>query len=84
MSTMLESTTEKVLDTTNGDHNRFSHYFKKKDVDEALMTGKPARALCGKLDIPLRPTEGLTLCPECKEAHEKLPQGCRGALVGVA
>jgi len=55
-----------------GDHDRFQHYFKKKDVDDAIFTGKPAKALCGKKDIPTRPTSGLTVCPTCRENYEKL------------
>lgn len=72
MSTLLER--EKVEETTttdsnSGDHDRFSHFFKKADVDNAIFTGKPAKALCGKMDVPMRPTEGVPVCPTCQEIY---------------
>lgn len=67
-----EDISEKPSYDEPGDHDRFQHYFKKKDVDEAIFTGKPAKALCGKKDVPTRPTSGLTVCPSCKETYEKL------------
>lgn len=73
MSTTLER--EKVEETTtvdsnSGDHDRFSHFFKKADVDNAVFTGKPAKALCGKLDVPIRPTAGVPVCPTCREIYD--------------
>lgn len=75
MSSLLEK--EKVEETTvttteNGDHDRFSHFFKKEDVDNAIFTGKPAKALCGKKDIPMRPTDEFPLCDTCKSIYEQM------------
>lgn len=73
MSTTLER--EKIeettleIDTENGDHDKFSHYYKNSDVAEAVFTGKPAKALCGKLAIPMSATKDLQVCPTCKEIH---------------
>lgn len=76
MSTVLER--EKIeettleIDTENGDHDRFRHAFKNADVDEAVFTGKPAKALCGKVAIPMNATEGIPICPTCKEIYSKM------------
>lgn len=64
-----------VIDTTTvtdepGDHDRFAHYYKKADLDRALLEGVEITALCGKVDRPLRGIEGRSVCPECKEAWE--------------
>lgn len=71
--TMLEITEEQKLDTTPqepGDHDRFAHYYSKKDLDRAMFDGVSITALCGKVDRPLRGIEGRTVCPDCKEAWE--------------
>jgi hypothetical protein len=36
-----------------GDHERFSHYAPKNKIMESALTGKPVRALCGKLWTPV-------------------------------
>lgn len=76
MSTILER--EKIEETTveieseSGDHDRFKHYFRNKDVEEAVFTGKPATALCGKKSIPMDDTSKYELCQTCKERYELL------------
>jgi len=55
-----------------GDHERFSHYVPKDKVVESAVTGKPVRALCGKLWTPGRDPEKFPVCPTCKEIYEKL------------
>jgi hypothetical protein len=55
-----------------GDHERFSHYVQKDKILESAMTGKPVRALCGKLWTPGRDPEKFPVCPTCKEIYEKL------------
>lgn len=62
--------TEQQLD--DGDHERFSHYVPKDKILESAMTGKPVRALCGKMWIPGRDPEKFPICPECKKVYEKL------------
>jgi hypothetical protein len=58
-----------------GDHERFSHYVPKDKLTESLVTGKPVRALCGKIWTPSRDPERFPICPTCKEIHASLPNG---------
>ncbi len=39
---------------------------------EAMVTGTPVRALCGKLWVPSRDPEKFPVCPTCKEIYESL------------
>ena len=55
-----------------GDHERFSHYVPKNKIMESALTGKPVRALCGKLWTPGRDPEKFPVCPTCKEVYEKM------------
>ncbi len=55
-----------------GDHERFSHYVKKEQILESAMTGKPVKALCGKMWTPGRDPEKFPVCPTCREIYEKL------------
>ena len=55
-----------------GDHERFSHYVPKDKILESALTGKPVRALCGKLWTPGRDPEKFPVCPTCKEVYAKL------------
>lgn len=55
-----------------GDHERFSHYVKKEQILESAMTGKPVKALCGKMWTPGRDPQKFPVCPTCKEIYEKL------------
>jgi len=55
-----------------GDHERFSHYAPKNAITESAITGKPVRALCGKLWTPSRDPEKFPVCPTCKEIYEGL------------
>jgi Protein of unknown function (DUF3039) len=55
-----------------GDHERFSHYVPKDKILESALTGKPVRALCGKLWTPGRDPEKFPVCPTCKEVYEKM------------
>ncbi|MFE4950303.1 DUF3039 domain-containing protein [Leifsonia sp. NPDC056665] len=55
-----------------GDHERFSHYVKKEQILESAMTGKPVKALCGKMWTPGRDPDKFPVCPTCKEIYEKM------------
>lgn len=55
-----------------GDHERFSHYVPKNKILESALSGKPVRALCGKLWTPGRDPEKFPVCPTCKEIYEKM------------
>lgn len=60
-------TTEQVEE---GDHEQFSHYAPKNKIMESALSGKPLRALCGKLWTPSRDPEKFPVCPTCKEIYE--------------
>lgn len=66
---------EEVITTDNGDHERFSHYANKNEITESIITGKPIRALCGKVWVPSRDPNKYPLCPTCKEIFAQLPKG---------
>ena len=55
-----------------GDHERFSQYVKKEQILESAMTGKPVKALCGKMWTPGRDPDKFPVCPTCKEIYEKM------------
>ena len=72
---VLDRELEKLLEEEQieeGDHERFSHYVKKDKILESALTGKPVKALCGKLWTPGRDPEKFPVCPTCKEIYEKL------------
>lgn len=58
-----------------GDHERFAHYAPKDKILEAMVTGTPIRALCGKVWVPSRDPGRFPVCPVCKEIWESLPAG---------
>lgn len=66
---------EEVITTDNGDHEKFSHYANKNEITESMITGKPIRALCGKVWTPSRDPKKFPLCPTCKEIFSQLPKG---------
>lgn len=72
---VLDRELEKLLSdeqVEDGDHERFSHYVQKDKIVESAVTGKPVRALCGKIWTPGRDPEKFPVCPSCKEIYEKL------------
>ena len=51
-----------------GDHDRMAHIvLPASAVTEAIVTGKPCTALCGKTWVPSRDPKNYPLCPTCKE-----------------
>ena len=74
MSDLLERTELDVQATDEGDHDRFSHYFHKKDLTKAFFEGSPIQALCGKVDVPTRDFTKFPVCPDCKDRLEEIPQ----------
>ncbi len=55
-------------DLDEGDHDRMAHIvLPASAVTEALITGKPCTALCGKTWVPSRDPKRYPLCPTCKE-----------------
>jgi hypothetical protein len=63
---------ERLAPTDDGDHERFAHYVRKEKITEAMVTGKPVRALCGKKWVPSRDPEKYPVCPTCKEIYDGL------------
>ena len=58
-----------------GDHERFSHYADRDKITEAMVTGTPVVALCGKVWVPSRDPKKYPVCPECKRLFELGPEG---------
>lgn len=69
--TLTEEGTDRRLDD-EGDHDRFSHYVKKKEILPSTIEGTMLEALCGKKWIPSRDPERYPICPTCKEIYERL------------
>jgi len=72
---VIDRELEKLLNgelVDEGDHDRFAHYAPKAKIMEAMVTGTPVKALCGKLWVPSRDPEKFPVCPTCKEIYEKL------------
>jgi len=69
--TLLDEDVDTSLDDP-GDHDRFSHYVKKKKIMPSAIDGTPLEALCGKKWVPSRDPEKFPVCPECKEIYEAL------------
>jgi len=59
----------------DGDHDRFAHYVEKDKIVESAVTGKPVRALCGKVWVPGRDPSKFPICPMCQRVYEGLPPG---------
>lgn len=71
--TVVEQGTETFVKEP-GDDDKFAHYADKKDILEATVSGKPIRALCGKMWVPTKDPERFPVCPECKEIWESFPE----------
>jgi len=54
-----------------GDHERMAHIvFPKEKLTEALITGTPVIALCGKVWTPSRDPDKFPVCAGCIETFE--------------
>lgn len=58
--------------TTDGDHDRFSHYVNKAALTRSAVSGEAVVALCGKKWVPTRDGERYPVCPACKEIYAGL------------
>jgi Protein of unknown function (DUF3039) len=63
------------LVTDDGDHERFSHYADRDKITEAMVTGSPVVALCGKVWVPSRDPKKYPICPECTRLFDLGPDG---------
>ena len=70
--TLADGRTDYRLD--DGDHERFSHYADKDKIMEAMVTGTPVVALCGKVWVPTRDPKNFPVCPMCQELYEMSPE----------
>ncbi|MFA9446783.1 DUF3039 domain-containing protein [Egicoccus sp. AB-alg6-2] len=50
-----------------GDHDRFTHYVRQRELERSRRTGKPVTALCGKKWIPDGDPSKYPMCPTCSE-----------------
>jgi hypothetical protein len=71
--TLIDERTD--LRPDHGDHERFSHYADRDKITEAMVTGAPVVALCGKVWVPSRDPSKFPVCPECKRLYELGPDG---------
>lgn len=54
-----------------GDHDRFAHVvYPASAVMEAMISGTPCTALCGKRWVPSRDPKRYPVCPTCKQIVE--------------
>lgn len=58
---------EDLRDAEPGDHDRFTHYVRRKDLERSRATGRPVRALCGKKWVPDGDPSRYPMCPTCAE-----------------
>lgn len=70
MATLEDTDVDVIIDTEQGNHDKFSHYVRKEAILQAGVFGIPAIALCGKQWIPNSDPEKYPVCPECKEIFE--------------
>lgn len=71
--TLLDERTD--LRPEHGDHERFSHYADRDKITEAMVTGSPVVALCGKVWVPSRDPSKFPVCPECQRLYDLGPEG---------
>lgn len=61
------------LETDGGDHEKFAHWvYPKEAITNAIVTGEPCTALCGKTWVPSRAPEQFPVCPECEELRKQI------------
>jgi hypothetical protein len=73
-STDTDIRVEPVL-SDDGDHERFSHYADRDKITEAMVTGTPVVALCGKVWVPSRDPKKYPVCPDCERLFALGPEG---------
>ena len=62
-----------TIDTNNGDHDLFSHYARKTDIEKSMFEGVEIVALCGKKWRPSKDFTKYPVCQTCKDILETLP-----------
>ena len=77
-TTETEGTTQVIIEpvpTDDGDHERFAHYAHKDKITEAMVTGTPVIALCGKVWVPSRDPKKYPVCPDCQRLFDLGAEG---------
>lgn len=69
------STTPKVQDPGDGNHDLFSHYVSKADLGAFYMASIIPTALCGKKWAPGKDPRRFPVCPDCKAVYEQMQPG---------
>lgn len=73
---------ERTSQGDEGDHDRFAHYVFGKNpgamVTQAMVTGVPIKALCGKRWVPSRDGSKYPVCPDCQRIKNRLMGRGRG------
>ncbi len=73
MSEVRTAPSSPRLDVAEGDHERLAHIvFPKEKVTEAVVTGSPVTALCGKVWTPSADPERFPVCSDCIAQFELL------------
>ncbi len=71
MATIDELTKVRPNETDSEERDRMAHIvYPASAVTEAIVTGSPCTALCGKTWVPNRDPKKYPLCPTCKEIAE--------------
>lgn len=67
-----------LIDTDNGNHDRFTHIIETPEgtsatflVAQAMLYGTEVTALCGKTWVPDADPASFPICPTCKELSEQ-------------
>ena len=72
----IEEVEHRLEDVDPGDHDRFAHYIVGRDpkakITDAIVNGKPLRALCGKRWVPRRDASRYPICPDCQAIKDRL------------
>lgn len=71
-SQLLEDTSVVTEVTEPGDHDLFSHYAKKTDIERAIFDGVEIEALCGKKWRPSRDFTKFPVCQTCQDLYDQL------------
>jgi hypothetical protein len=72
---MTETVTKPtVAPAEPGDHDLFSHYVPKPELEAAILEGREATALCGKTWTPTKDPQRYPVCPECKAVWEAMDE----------
>lgn len=64
---VLEPDVESRTTDSTGDHDRFAHYVRRRELEKAQKSGTAVTALCGKRWKPDADPSRFPMCPTCAE-----------------